>query len=223
MSGSHTKLAPVKPAANHGRGLSLSVTADNCSITRDDIRDLAQVASAVFNQTDLPKELFKKVDKEILPKFKGNKLSSGKSRGGVFLEMANHFGLDTQIPLRESVCNGAMAMDVANQLVEEYDCKTASEKATAQIVANAFVRIMENSSTMRASQNDLVNCKLAGHFSIISKELDRAIRQYETALSTLIRMKSPSFEVSVVAKNAFVAESQQFNVNQNNNENIEPK
>ncbi|MFA5744697.1 MAG: hypothetical protein WC887_00555 [Candidatus Paceibacterota bacterium] len=195
----------------------------NTTITTDEVRILAQAASAIFNQTDLPKKLFNKVDKEILPKFKGNKLPSGKGRGDAFLEIANYFGLDTQIPLRESVCNGAMAMNVASQLIEEYACKTASEKATAQVVANAFVRIMENSSALRGSQNDLVNCNLVGHFLMISKELDRATRQYEAALSTLIRMKSPTFKVNVTAKTAFVAESQQFTVNHNNNENIEPK
>jgi hypothetical protein len=67
------------------------------------------------------------------------------------------------------------------------------------------------------------NDQVSRHYSVMSKELDRANRQFITALTTLKQMKAPSIEINVTAKTAFVAENQQFNVNKNNNENIDPK
>ena len=64
---------------------------------------------------------------------------------------------------------------------------------------------------------------------MISKELDRANRQFITALTTLKQIKAPSLEINVKTKAAFVAQNQQLNVNPtdknnlNKNENIEPK
>jgi hypothetical protein len=57
----------------------------------------------------------------------------------------------------------------------------------------------------------------------MSKELDRANRQFITALTTLKQMKTPSIEINVTAKTAFVGKNQQFNANKSNNENINLK
>lgn len=193
-------------------------------ITEADISALAEVASAVFNKTALSQGLHKQVEECILPKFKGRYLPKDKMGGALaFVEMAESFGLDTQIPLHNSVYNGGMAMNMAKGLIREYNCKSTSDKATAQIVANSFTRIMEYSQALKPSRNNYVNPKLAGYYSVISKELDRAIRQYEAALNILIRMKSPALKINVSARNAFVAGNQQFNINKNKDENIEPK
>ena len=61
----------------------------------------------------------------------------------------------------------------------------------------------------------------------MSKHIDRANRQFITALTTLKQIKMPSLAISVKTKAAFVAQNQQLNVNPSNknnlNENIKPK
>lgn len=200
----------IKKEDNHPQIESEKITEDN----RD---TLSKFVSASYNGMKMPEGLVNKINREILPKFVDWKNMGIKQQSEVVIKMIRQLGLDTQVPLFNSVGNGGMVMDVAKQIIEEYDCKTASEKATAQIAANAFVRIMENSEVIRASRNSSINLKLVPYFSIISKELDRATRQYEAAVSNLIRMKTPPINVKVTTKTAFMAGNQQFNVNQENN------
>ena len=56
---------------------------------------------------------------------------------------------------------------------------------------------------------------LLKRIQIIGLELDRANRQFLTALQTLKQIKAPQLEVNVETKTAFVAQNQQFNVENN--------
>lgn len=130
----------------------------------------------------------------------------------------------TDLQLRDSVPDGKLSVLTSRKFMSEYGCHTASERATARIAANALARVFENSRILsELTKHDNASQLYINLYSTISKELDRANRQYETAVSTLIRMKSPAFRVNVLAKTAFVGRNQQFTVKQNNNENIEPK
>ena len=138
-------------------------------------------------------------------------------------------GLNNQWPLIESVGQGykAFVANFALDLIKEYQCKTSSEKALAQIIASAHTRILEYSRQLTACQKDSsYSNKRAGFYSMISKEIDRANRQFIAALTTLKQLKAPSFEINVKTKAAFVAQNQQLNIknnSSNNNENIKPK
>jgi len=198
------------------------------TISEDDIRTLSQYVYAVSAgmRTKAIYEMRNKIHDEILPKFMGNKTLTSKEKSALLAKIDYMFGLDTQVPLWESVSNkyAVLAIRFSKQLIEEYDCKTASEKALTQIVANAFARVMEFSNTLGKCRNlEYARNEVNGYYSIISKELDRANRQFIAALTTLKQLKAPSLEINVKAKTAFVAENQQLNITQNNNENIEPK
>jgi hypothetical protein len=187
---------------------------------------LSEFASAMLCKTSYPETERDRIYRDILPKFVGYKTLTEEEEKDHLIKILYLFGLDTQVPLWESVGNelGPLAVDFSKGLVREYDCKTPSEKALAQIVANAYVRVMEYSHTMEQCRNiKEANDQVSRHYSVMSKELDRANRQFITALTTLKQMKAPSIEINVTAKTAFVAENQQFNVNKNNNENIDPK
>ena len=65
-----------------------------------------------------------------------------------------------------------------------------------------------------------------GYYSLISKELDRAHRQYITTLTLLQQIKQPSIKVNVKTKNAYIAENQQINASDlkpTTYENIDPQ
>jgi len=201
------------------------------TIFEDDIHTLSQYAYAIGAgiHTKTVCEMHDKVYNEILPKFMGNKILTSKEKTALLVKIDYMFGLDTKAPLWESVSNeyAMLATEFARQLVEEYDCKTASEKALTQVVANAFTRIMEFSNTLGKCRNiEYTKNELNGYYSMISKELDRANRHFTSALAMLRQVKAPLLKINVTAKTAFIAKNQQLNVNQdnnNNNENIEPK
>jgi len=138
------------------------------------------------------------------------------------------FGLDTKAALMDAVSEEyrPLAIGFLQQLLEEYDCKSSSEKALAQILVNAFVRVIIYSHILGKSQKiETIDGNITGYYSMIGKEVDRANRQFISALTTLKQLKTPAFKINVIAKTAFVGEKQQFNKNEYNNsdENIQPK
>jgi len=201
------------------------------TISEDDIYTLSQYVYAVSAgmRTKTVYEIRNKVHNEILPKFIGDKILTSEEKSALLAKIDYMFGLDTQAPLWESVSNkyAALTIEFCKQLIEEYDCKAASEKALAQVVANAFGRIMEFSNTLGKCRDlEYARNEVNGYYSIISKELDRANRHFASALAMLRQIKAPLLKINVTAKTAFIAKNQQLNVNQDNNdnnENIEPK
>ena len=191
-----------------------------------DIKTLAEYQQAMCGNGDI-KSLALKIGKEILPKLApGQTLTTGQQHELVQNALCI-YGLDTQALLVHSVTDKYMglAVNLVNQLVTEFDCKTPSEKALAQIAAVSYAKSMDYSEEMRNSRAIKFHSgPLNGYFSMIGKEVDRANRTLISALAALKQLKAPSIEFNVTAKTAFVANNQQFNVNQKTNpENIDPK
>jgi len=135
----------------------------------------------------------------------------------------------SQALLKESLTENyqELAVGFANQLIEEFDCKTPSEQALAQMAALSHAKALDYSEALRDCRAiEWHSSQKNGFFSMIGKEIDRANRQFIIATMALKQLKAPSVEINVRAKTAFIAKNQQLNVNQdnnNNNENIEPK
>jgi len=182
-----------------------------------------------------PKWIMKELSEDLLPKIK-----AGKSNKKIFkktIEVASKalmiYGLDTHYPLAETVNQNykPLAIEFSRQLIQEFDCQTPSEKALAQIVVNAYLRVMDSSKKFNNcyEAGEYLSKERTNHLSVMSKQLDRANRQFITALTTLKQIKTPSLEINVKAKTAFVAQNQQLNINPSNkdnankNENVEPK
>jgi len=182
-------------------------------ISKKDIDVLAQYASSIFlGKHDL--KIHDKVTKKILPKL-FDKNSTEEKDTSTRLKVLHLFGLDTHIPVWESVSNqyGLLAMEFSKGLIKEYDCKTPSEKALAQVTANAYVRVMEYSNTMETGRDKTVKLNLIPYYAVIGKELDRANRHFISNLMALKQMKAPAMKINVNARTAFVAENQQVNIN----------
>jgi hypothetical protein len=109
-------------------------------------------------------------------------------------------------------------MHFANELVEEYQCQTPSEKSLAQHVASCYVRILELSkSVMNSTRLEYLSHERTAFYGMQSKELDRAQRQFASSLMVLKQMKSPTLEVNIKAKTAFISQNQQINANTQQN------
>lgn len=124
--------------------------------------------------------------------------------------MDNFYQLADSLPAKYS----SILIDLARRTVSDYDCKTAAEKGLAQIMANAFGRILFLSEHLATVENlRYVRSEWNGFYSAIGKEIDRATRQYTSALMALKQLKSPALKLSIKADSAFIAENQQLNDN----------
>lgn len=137
---------------------------------------------------------------------------------------------DTHIGLMETFYSQyrGLAKEFSTQVIKEYDCVTSMEKALAEIIVNAYIRVIDNS---RRLNNDLgdpsgghpISENRTKYLAMLSKQIDRANRQFLNSLIILKQLKMPAIEMSIKAKTAFVAQNQQINVDKTSNEIIEPK
>lgn len=112
-------------------------------------------------------------------------------------------------------------VELANNLIEEYNCETTLEKSLCEIISNSYWKIMSISKKLDSSLNFEYFWNERNWFiSILSKELDRANRNYLTALNNLLEIKRPQMNINVKTKNAYFWQNQQFNNNQTKDENI---
>ncbi|HMS92229.1 MAG TPA: hypothetical protein PJ993_02525 [Candidatus Saccharibacteria bacterium] len=107
-----------------------------------------------------------------------------------------------------------LMLEITNRLIAEFQCNTSSEKMLAETAAWAYTRMIEYSLQAGASlEIEFLSSQKNGYYTLLAKEVDRANRQYITALNTLKRFKQPPVTVSFKADTAFVAQNQQINAN----------
>ena len=164
---------------------------------------------------------------EIVKRIVDKGIDIGEDDSAIQKAMMLH-GLETHAPIVHALDSPywGFALKLVDQLVKEYDCKTASEKATAQMAAVSHAKALQYEKKLRDCLGiEWHSNEKNGYFAMISKEVDRSTRQYMSAITILRQMKAPTINISVKDNTAFVAKNQQVNVNrpQNNDENIEPK
>jgi hypothetical protein len=101
---------------------------------------------------------------------------------------------------------------MTEQTIEEYDCQTEIEKSLASVIVGAYVRYIDNS---RRLNNELecenITRERNVYIANLSKQVDRAQRQYLSAVMTLKQIKAPTIEMSIKAQTAFISQNQQIN------------
>jgi hypothetical protein len=134
-------------------------------------------------------------------------------------ELSPIVALDNHYLIAEALVGSryrTLMLDVTSQLVAEYDCETASEKILAETAAWAYCRMIEYSCAFSSNLNiEFLSNQKNGYYSMLSKEVDRANRQYLTAISTLKFIKQPPVNLTFKAGTAFVAQNQQINAEPN--------
>ena len=135
-------------------------------------------------------------------------------------ELSTSLSLDTGFLLMESVGGNyrGLAVQMRNELQKEYGCDKPSEKALVDMVVNSYIRKLSYSNKMGTNQQYLGGNE-NGYRAYLSKEIDRAHRQFLSSLEALRLLKQPPLKVNVKAQTAFVAENQQLNnYSEQNNE-----
>lgn len=180
----------------------------------------------------------KNLGDEILPKFfYGNEQEKKEALEKLekkALEVMMALETDTHWALMESFYSQyrGLVKEFSSQLIKDYNCDTIAEKALAEIIANAFIRVIDNSRRLNNQLGDPgggqpITENRTKYLTMLSKQVDRANRQFLNALVTLKQLKVPTIEMNIRTKNTFVAQSQQINTNQpaesSKNENNEAK
>lgn len=123
--------------------------------------------------------------------------------------------LDTHHLMAETVDKEKLRtflIEVTDQLVKQYDCKTTAEKMLAQTAGWAYTQMIEYADKLNGlTRQEYLSNERTGYYSMLSKEVDRCYRRYITALTTLKHFKQPALSVTFKANNAFVAQNQQIN------------
>ncbi|MCX6766846.1 MAG: hypothetical protein NT170_03680 [Candidatus Moranbacteria bacterium] len=108
----------------------------------------------------------------------------------------------------------SFALQFKKDLEKEFDCKTASERALVDQAVNSHIRKISYSKSMmmRRDPGFLSHYK-TGYLMFLSKEVDRAHRQFISAIETLKYCKQPTVRINVRSENSFMSQNQQFNIN----------
>lgn len=110
-------------------------------------------------------------------------------------------------------------IDLRQKLVDEYKAYSTSEMLIVDLALNAYFRSMRCSSIYIAfvqNSNGTVRNNNQLHLNMmkeLSKQIEIANRQFQTSITLLKELKQPPIKVKVHAKEAFVAQNQQFNKN----------
>lgn len=113
-------------------------------------------------------------------------------------------------------------IELANDLIEQYDCINTGEKSLCEIIANSYWKTLQLSKkyTNVMSAGEYLSDERTRYLSMLWKEMDRANRHYFTSLNMLIEMKKPQMSINVKTKNAYFSQNQQINNNKPEDENI---
>ncbi len=136
--------------------------------------------------------------------------------------------LSTEIALFYGLDNGLMLQNIASDrrfqnalgkmrkdLVEEHQCKTASELMLVDRIITAYWRGMRYETHLNRLIEPEVDKISYSEFKVrVLKELHKGIelsnRQFETGLTLLKNLKQPQLNVRVNADNAYFAQNQQI-------------
>jgi hypothetical protein len=184
--------------------------------TREEaIREIKHVLAVPID----PDYLIDQFRNQILPRLNGNKEEFEKAKVEL-MEMSRKLivatGLNNHYHLAETIeeDNRPLILSLTQELIKEYDCKTVSEVSLAEMVAVHYGRVISYSKVLANNAqggSKPITTERNGLYSFLSKEIDRASRQYIVALTMLRQFKNPPIEINVKAKTAFVSQNQQIN------------
>jgi hypothetical protein len=154
-----------------------------------------------------PKSILNQAEKEFEQREDGTTLSGDSVifKAMTLLEFGNGVLLSVALPSSYQT----FAIQLFEQLQKEFDCKMPSEKATAELASICYTKSLfvqqKMTAKMEAPQRTSIDLQ---YLSILSKEYDRAHRQYLSALQTLRMMKQPALAIQVKANTAIIGNQQ---------------
>ena len=185
----------------------------------DDPNHIREKFAKIGEMEISPKAIYKKWEAILKKSYGGEKLTEEDLK--VWWEVALAINpmithrLLLNIPQGWSSKSDATSIaEFSDDIAKEYDCKTTMELSLCEIISASWYAVIRWSRQMQAMYNmEYLSNEKNGYYSMISKEIEKQSRLYMNAMMTLKALKSPFWNVSIRAKNAFIWENQQFNHN----------
>lgn len=130
------------------------------------------------------------------------------------LSVSLTLGVQTHALLAESVepRYRPLVIELANQLIKEFQCTSHSERALAQVAAGSYARFMSLSKKLdHVTAIESASSEKNGYYGMIGREVDRAERRFLSAIMALKQIKSPTMNLQFKVGTAFVAQNQEIN------------
>lgn len=158
---------------------------------------------------------------KYLPKIQKGNLSNDEEKELTkeVIEISQALGVETGFAIMNSVGDKyyGLAKEIKRNLQKEFNCRSYSEKMLVDLAIGSYISKLNYTSLLRQNQTS-AGSDYNGYRNFVSKEIDRAHRQFISVIETLKFMKQPSMKVNIKTNNAFVGENQQFNNNVKNDD-----
>ncbi|MCL4353434.1 MAG: hypothetical protein M1484_04045 [Patescibacteria group bacterium] len=129
-----------------------------------------------------------------------------------FYKALTVFEFDRGLLLGNSVSDlfRTFALDYFQKLRAEFDCKTPSENALAEIAAINLVRAMQTQQRINSilSREEGLSKIDIRFLEVLGQELDRANRHFLASMQALKTMRQPTMQVNIKTETAVVGQNQ---------------
>ena len=196
-----------KPSKKNGKKLAKEFTPDEVKRMLKNVEIEIYPAALLKKSADMWNEY--EASSPAKKKTLVDDLNKKLEQASAIVALENHYLLAETLDTKKY---RTFLIEVTDQLIAEYECKTTSEKMLAQTAGWAYCRMIEYGYKLNSiTRIDFLSSEKNGYYSVLSKEVDRCARQYLSAINTLKHFKQPALKVSFKANNAFVAQNQQIN------------
>lgn len=177
----------------------------------------------VFKKESDPDNIFTEIAEKLLPDLmhgtpeeseRAKQFLIGRSEEALMTTgLTHHYQLLDCVDRRYA----ALLLSMTRQIENDFECKTTAEKALAENIALAHVKVIDHSRQLHEALGQMGRSSTSirsQEVEALSRQVDRANRQFLTGLTTLRQLKYPALQVNVISRNAFVAQNQQVNAEQ---------
>lgn len=130
------------------------------------------------------------------------------------LEVSNRFNLETGASLDYALFDRVkpMMQKLREDMIKDYACATTLELSLVDVIILAYSRILFQSEVIKDIMgHDALTIQDQKSLAVVSKDLDRANRQYLGAFQTLLRLKSRPVSMQVNVNTAYIGQNQVVN------------
>lgn len=190
----------------------------NKGVSLPDVKATLMRGAVPFAPEQILSDLQKAMDKSKNAKNKKEREIAEKEEHALFqkaiplLNFEKHY---LPLDITDNESHRTFLIDFSNQLIEEYKCDTPSEKSLVHMIATSYIRVLEYSQRLHYSVKNaqFLSQEKNGFYNILSKEIDKAHRQFTGAMTLLKQAKSPNIKVNITSENTLIAQNQQLNIN----------
>lgn len=151
---------------------------------------------------EAPRGLMEQLEKEML----NDDRKDNKKRNRLYKRVLVGNSIESKLLLTTAVKKEYRTYEISliEMMEKEYDATSTAERLLIHTIVNAYIRILQyTASHTNSILERTISKEKTTYYSMISRELDRASKQYTSSMSLLIQMKSKPIEVKINANTAF--------------------